>query len=370
MKKAIILGATGSIGQSALNIARGHKDKLEICGLHAHRSAAALETLAKEFPSAKTALSQTNTRFKASWQGNNAIEELLKNTEADIVLNGIAGSAGLMPSIWSLENNKDLALANKESLVMAGPLLRALAAQQKRAIIPVDSEHSALFFLLQNRPAQHIKELILTASGGPFKDFTAAELEKAEPKSAMRHPTWNMGKKISIDSASLANKGLEVIEAYRLFDMPLDAIKVIVHPQSSVHSLIKTSDGALYAQISRPDMRLPIQNALLWPDLVLEKHAELNLEGLALNFEAPDLKRFPLLPLAFEACKKGDPYPIVYNAANEVAVELFCRRRIKFTEMAQVVESALQRDYGVFDNSLPAVLMADNQARKAAMPAG
>jgi 1-deoxy-D-xylulose-5-phosphate reductoisomerase len=349
LKKIIILGSSGSIGQTAITVAQKYPEYIEITALHAHSNKTALLHDAGRLNVGVTALTAAGNDNDVTYCGHTALERLIKESDADMVLNGIAGAAGLESSFWVLESGKDLALANKESLVMAGPLLRRLAAQNKRLLLPVDSEHSAVFTLLQQRRAADIDEIILTASGGPFRDFPQEKLALVTPEEAASHPTWKMGRKISIDSASLANKGLEVIEAWRFFDTECEKIKVLQHRQSMVHSLVRTADGALYAQISRPDMTLPIQNALLYPHIKPAANCFLDLAGHALTFEEVDSRRFPLLKLAYAACKAGDPYPIVYNAANEIAVEHFCRRQITFDKLHTYVEKALDYDYGNFN---------------------
>lgn len=368
MKKVIILGVSGTIGHNALIVARNCKTEIEIVGLHAHTNYDFLLSLKDEFPLAKLALSNNvnSSINNIDFMGDDALKNLILTTKADVVLNGIASSAGLLSSVYTLQSGKDLALANKESMVMAATLLLKLAKDNNCKILPVDSEHSALFYLLENRDLSTVKELILTASGGPFKYLPSKELENVTPDDAANHPTWKMGRKISIDSASLANKGLEVIEAYKLFGLPLDKIKVVIHPQSIVHSLIKTTDGVLYAHMSKPSMTLPIQNALLYPILKDNLLVDLDLTDLTLTFKKPRYDDFKLLDLAYLACKKGDAYTIVYNAANEVAVEAFCQGKIKFTELAKVVEHCLNACYNNKVNSIEEILAIDKIARERA----
>jgi 1-deoxy-D-xylulose-5-phosphate reductoisomerase len=248
---------------------------------------------------------------------------------------------------------------------MAGPLVRALAQKKKALLLPVDSEHSAIFNLLEAHGRESLAELLLTASGGPFRNHTQAQLATVRAQDALKHPTWDMGAKITIDSASMANKGLEVIEAARLFDVPPEKIRVVVHPQSIVHSMISFADGSVYAQLSRPDMRLPIQNALYYPRNAPAGFERLSFDQLTLTFEKPDITKFPLLPLAYEALRAGPLYPVVYNAANEIAVAAFLAERIAFPDIARIVRATLERDWtGTL--SIESVRDTDARAREVA----
>ena len=366
-KKILVLGCTGSIGSSTLDIVRRFPDLFSVCGLTAHRRKTELEKLCKEF-------SCTNAATAATENSPDAIRCVIEKSNADIAVNGIAGSAGLMPSVWCLQNNINLALANKETVVMAGPLIKELASAKGRSVIPVDSEHSALFFLIERFGKERVSSLILTASGGPFRTLSADKLASVTLEDALKHPTWTMGQKISIDSATLANKGLEVIEACRLFDMPPEKVKVAVHPQSLVHSLIQTVDGDLYAQISEPDMRRPILSALTWPEAIENDLKKLDLtsaiggdEGICMSFFPPRFKDFPLLGCAYEAQKKGGAYTIAYNAANEVAVEFFLQRKIGFTAIQNTVAAVLDKDWSQEPENFDAVFALDTKARKAAL---
>ena len=364
-KKILVLGCTGSIGSSTLDIVRRFPDLFSVCGLTAHTRKTELEKLCKEFSCTNAALAENSP---------DEIRCVIEKSNADIAVNGIAGSAGLMPSVWCLQNNINLALANKETVVMAGPLIKELASAKGRSVIPVDSEHSALFFLIERFGKKHVSSLILTASGGPFRTLSADKLASVTLEDALKHPTWNMGKKISIDSATLANKGLEVIEACRLFDMPPEKVKVAVHPQSLVHSLIQTVDGDLYAQISEPDMRRPILSALTWPEAIENDLKKLDLtsaiggeDGICMSFFPPRFKDFPLLDCAYEAQKKGGAYTIAYNAANEVAVEFFLQRKIGFTAIQNTVAAVLDKDWSQEPENFEAIFALDTKARKAAI---
>jgi 1-deoxy-D-xylulose-5-phosphate reductoisomerase len=262
-----------------------------------------------------------------------------------------------------VSSGKNLALANKETIVMAGRLILPLAAEQGVNILPVDSEHSAVFYLLRNRPRPELEEVILTASGGAFRDFPLEALANVSVRDALRHPNWSMGPKITIDSATMANKALEVIEAGRLFDLTPDRIKVVIHPQSSVHSLIRTVDGSLFAQISKPDMRIPIQNALCYPELSPVGFGRLELENVTLEFLPVDYNRFPLLALGYEAARQDGPLPIVFNAANEVAVAAFIQGEITFDKIARLVETCLAAAWPNLHDNLDDVIFIDAQAR-------
>jgi len=358
-KKILILGATGSIGSSCIDIIRHNPDLFEIVGLTAHQDEEGLCRLSSEFKIKNVLLS-----------GKAEQKELLSmihNTDADIVLNGIAGANGLLPSIAALESGKDLALANKETIVMAGFLIRRLAEKHNKKILPVDSEHSAVFNLINAYGKQSVSEIILTASGGPFRTWNSERLKSVTPSDALKHPTWSMGAKITIDSASLANKGLEVIEACRLFDMESEQVKVVVHPQSLVHSFIRMNDGVLYAQISKPDMRHPIISALTWPEYLPNHLEPLTFEQICtMHFEVPRYVDFPLLTLAYQAVKLAGCYTIAYNAANEIAVEAFLEKRISFPALASVTARVMEQDWSeepvTFDN----VFFADREARNSA----
>lgn len=355
-KRVLVLGATGSIGTSAIDIIRHNRDRFRIVGLSAHRDRDGLDALSHEFAVTNAVLSGES--------GEAALLGMIRDTEADVVLNGIAGASGLAPSIAALESGKDLALANKETIVMAGPLVRRLADRAGRHILPVDSEHSAVFSLIQAHGAASVSEIILTASGGPFRSMDASRLAAVTSRDALKHPTWSMGAKITIDSASLANKGLEVIEACRLFDMPPDRVKVVVHPQSLVHSLVRTRDGVLYAQISKPDMRHPIMAALSWPECLPNHLEPLDFDALCtMQFEPPRYADFPLLGLAYRAAGLGGAYPIAFNAANEVAVAAFLAGTLSFPGLAEVTARTLEDDWSAEPADFGAVFDADSKAR-------
>ena len=346
MKKIAVLGASGSIGKSALDVLRnGDFDPVLFS---AHTDYNALLKLKVEFPGASLALSGASQDpcadpgGKINFYGRRGLLDAITGCGADIIINGISGAAGLEPSIAALNAGSVLALANKETIVMAGPLVLGLEKEKNAKIIPVDSEHSAIFNLINAFGKENIDEIILTASGGPFRDLSSEELANVTPDMALSHPTWNMGPKITIDSATLANKGLEVIEASRLFGLAPEKIRVIIHPQSIIHSMVRLKDGMIYAQMSKPDMRNPIHNALYWPEILPSSFDVLELEGSTLSFFKPDSTRFPMLPLAYTALEKSPLHPVIYNAANETAVKAFLEKRISFLEIPRIVGYVLK----------------------------
>lgn len=346
LKRIIILGATGSIGINSFDVIKHLGADFQIVGAACHTNVNELIRLGDLFNIPNLAVSGTQVEdSRVKFSGAEAIMHLIKETEADVVINGIAGSSGLMPSVWSLERGFDLALANKETIVMAGPLIRGLAQRVGAHILPVDSEHSALFQLLRGENRQEIEKVVITASGGPFRNTPVEDFTNITLEDALKHPTWNMGTKITIDSATMGNKGLEVIEAHYLFDLHPDQISVLIHPQSCIHSLIKTVEGSYYAQISHPDMRIPIQNALTYPRLAASPFGEIDLTERSLTFQNPERTRFPLLSSAFHAIRSGGAYPLAFNAANEVAVQAFQDKKIRYIDIAAVVETTLQNDW-------------------------
>ncbi|MDR0473113.1 MAG: 1-deoxy-D-xylulose-5-phosphate reductoisomerase [Treponema sp.] len=369
-KKICLLGASGSIGTNTLDVIRQNPDAFEPVLFSTHSNREILLSLKKEFPNAVTALSgfENTADNEISFTGKQGLLEAIARSGADMAVNGIAGAAGLEPSLACIDSGMDLALANKETIVMAGPLVLSLAHEKRVNIIPVDSEHSAIFRLLEAHGKDAADEIILTASGGPFRAMPKEKLKTITREDALAHPTWNMGPKITIDSATLANKGLEVIEAQRLFGFPPEKIRVVIHPQSIVHSLIRLKDGAVYAQLSKPDMRLPIHDALFWPDCPPSPFGKLDFENLALNFEKPDTEKFPMLSLAYEACNSGPLSPVVYNAANETAVDAFLSGRISFLEISRIVEYVLDKCKPVNNeiNGIEPVLEIDKKARETA----
>ena len=358
MKRVLVLGCTGSIGTNTIDIIKNMPEEFTLCGLQAHTSKDKIEQLAADFncPYLLTCENNTEEAFKA----------LIEKSKPDIVVNGIAGAAGLLPSKVVLENKINLALANKETIVMAGSLIKELAAKNSVKLLPVDSEHSAIFNLIEKIGKNNISSLIITASGGPFRTYTKEQLEKVTLEQALNHPTWKMGKKITIDSSTLANKGLEVIEAAYLFDVKAEQIEVVVHPQSLIHSLVRTNDGELYAQISEPDMKHPILCALNWPDNKACYMEQFDLFDHTMTFFRPRMNDFPLLSFAFECVKFGKCYPIAFNAANEVAVHAFIDGKISYPAISRIVRSVLDHDWNTYLDSFETVFEADKKARQLA----
>ena len=363
-KKVIILGCTGSIGQNTIDIIEAMPDRFEIAAMSANtREKELLETAERNSVKKLALTGKTPSSDKINYFGKDSILRLIRETDADMVVNGVAGAEGLRPSVVSLETGKDLALANKETVVMAGGLINSLAEKHSRTIIPVDSEHSAIFHLIKGQKKEHVTEIIITASGGAFRDWSKEDLLKATFEDAVKHPNWSMGQKITIDSASMANKGLEVIEAHQLFHIGLENIKVLIHPQSMVHSLIRTSEGSMYAQISRPDMRIPIQNALTYPELGRSLFGSLDLDNISLNFRKPDFEKYRMLYLAYQAAKSGEGYNIAYNAANEAAVAAFTEKKIKFIDIPVITEKTLSHSWMSKSENFDEVFETDRKAR-------
>ena len=348
MRRIALLGATGSIGRQAIEVVERNPE-LELCALASGSSDL-------------TALAEHHGVDHVQVGGD--LAGLLDAAGPDVVLNAVVGFAGVGATLWALERGVTLALANKESLVAAGAL--ALAAQERGGglLLPVDSEHSALHQCLEGRAADTVDSLVLTASGGPFRGRTRAELDDVGVDEALAHPTWNMGPKITVDSATLANKGLELIEAHFLFGLPYDRIEVVVHPSSVVHGLVRFRDGASFAHLGYPDMTVPISYALTYPGRAATDVAPLDLaSGLTLEFSAPDLETFPLLALARRAGELGGTYPCVFNAANDVAVAAFLAGRLPFLGIAEVVEEALAAADGATAHDLAELVEADAAAR-------
>ena len=378
MRSVAVLGATGSIGRQALEVIAANPG-LEACALSAHRDTAGLADAARETGARHVALSDPDAAASAGSElsgaavhaGPEGVEELIAASGADLVLNAIVGAAGLRATLAAFAAGADVALANKESLVAGGELVLAAQRASGRLLLPVDSEHSALAQCLDGAAPGAVTGLVVTASGGPFRGRRRDELESVTPADALAHPTWNMGPKITIDSATLMNKGLEVIEAHHLFAIPYDAIEVVVHPQSIVHGMVRFRDGAVLAHAGLPDMRVPISWALTHPGREATSVATLDLTTpLSLDFEPVDGATFRCLALARAAGAAGGTAPCVLNAANEVAVGAFLAGRIGFLDIAAVVEEALARVPAEPVDSLEQVLDADRRARAAAAGAG
>ena len=349
-KKVLILGSTGSIGRQAIDVMRSLGERVAIVGLVAGGDRDGIESQARSLG------------VEVARLGEEAAVELAATSEADVVLNAIVGAAGLRASVAALEAGKTLALANKESLVAGGEACLAAAASGGGHIVPVDSEHAAIAQCLEGRDVQDVKRMVLTASGGPFR--TRRVLDDVTPAEALDHPTWSMGRKISVDSATLMNKGLELIEAHFLFGIDFDRLGVLVHPQSVVHGLVELIDGTLIMQAAPTDMRIPIQSALLWPERAPAEFGRLDLAGISsLGFEEVDHTRFPAIGVALRAGAAGKTYPAVLNAANEVAVETFLSGRLRFVDIARVVDEVLDTHAPAASATLEDVLAADGWAR-------
>src|SRR3954470_11683827 len=372
-RRLLILGSTGSIGTQALEIVAS-SDELELVGLSAQGSWEQLIAQAREFAVDRVALTDPDAaaRAREEWSGEvlegaEGLVRLVVEAGADLVLNALVGSAGLGPTVATLGEGIDLALANKESLVVGGELVMQLAEATGAQVIPVDSEHSALHQLIAGEAPGTVEKLVLTASGGPFRGRSRAELDGVTVEQALKHPTWAMGGKITIDSATLMNKGLEVMEAHHLFDVPYDRIDVVVHPQSIVHALVETADGAQLAHLGLPDMRIAIAYALHHPEIVALPTRRLNLAELGqLTFEPVDDDAFPCLRLCREAALAGGTAPCILNAANEVAVHAFLEGRLGFTGIADVIDATLQAMPGGPVRAFESLFEADRAARELA----
>ncbi|MBV9490909.1 MAG: 1-deoxy-D-xylulose-5-phosphate reductoisomerase [Verrucomicrobia bacterium] len=372
-RQIILLGATGSIGTSAIKVAEAIPERMRIVGMAAHRNVAKLAAQANRLqppvlcvadPEAAAQLEAVLSYRPEILAGEQGLVDLATHPEADLVLVAIVGTTGLRPALAALRAGKDLAVASKEILVMAGAVVMAEAARVGRVVLPVDSEHNAIFQCVENRPPEHIQNIILTASGGPFRRWPVQDLERVTPAEALKHPTWSMGPKITIDSATLFNKGLEMIEARWLFSIPMHQVQVLVHPQSIVHSLVEFTDHSILAQLSHSDMCFPIQYAVTWPDRVSNDLKPLRLAELGrLEFEEPRYDAFPALNLARAAGDEGGTLPAVLNAANEVAVAAFLQGQISFPAIWRVVAETLERVPRFASPTLDDILEADAQAR-------
>jgi 1-deoxy-D-xylulose-5-phosphate reductoisomerase len=362
-----LLGSTGSIGTTALRVLERQRDRFRVAALTAFANSALLEQQASRFTPTFVGLVQNGEPHDATWRtGTSCLVEAATRSDVDIVLNAVVGSAGLDATLAALEAGKRVALANKETLVMAGDLAAAAARRGGGEIVPVDSEHSAILQCITGRPRAEVRRVILTASGGPFRDWPAARLARATIADALLHPTWQMGRKITVDSATLANKALEVIEAHFLFGLPYDRIEVVVHPQSVIHSLVEFVDGSVLAQMSAPTMELPVLYALTHPERVPDTGVA-PFDPVAcspLTFEPVRYDQFPALRLGVEAGRAGGAAPAVFNAANEQAVALFLEGHITFNDIARAIGSALDALGDAASGSREAALAADAQARR------
>ena len=375
-KKIVVLGSTGSIGESALKVAGDVPDRMKIVGLAANRSAERLARQCDEF-SVKRCSITDETKFDelrndlhgsvTAYAGEEGLVELATLPEADMVLIAIVGTDGLRPALAAIEAGKDIAVASKEILVMAGEAVMTAARRHGVNILPVDSEHNAIFQCLEGKKSEDVSRLILTASGGPFRQSPAGDLARVTVEQALKHPTWEMGRKITIDSATLFNKGLEMIEARWLFGVEMDRVDVVVHPQSIVHSMVEFTDGSVLAQLSVTDMCFPIQYAVTWPDRVPNTLPPLDFAKLArLDFEEPRWDDFPSLNLARRAGREGGTLPAVMNAANEVAVAAFLEKRLGFPGIWETVATVMDDHQVQLQPSLEDIIAADEWARQSA----
>jgi len=376
-KRLVILGSTGSIGRSALDVVSKHRDKFEIIGLTAHSNLTLFKSQILEFNPKFIAVSDPETHDKILDDSDlnefdcpgpeEGIEKLASLAEADIILNAIVGAAGLKASLACVAAGKRLALANKESMVIGGALINEKAAETGAEIIPVDSEHSAIWQVLYAGKRKEIRKILLTGSGGPFRDLPASDFNKITREQALNHPTWNMGPKITVDSATMMNKGLEIIEAVNLFRVPPDKIEVVIHPQSIIHSMVEFVDSSIIAQLSYPDMRLPIAYALFYPDRIASASGQVDLIEIGkLTFDRPDFDKFPLLKLAYKVIETGGTLPAVYNSANETAVELFLNNLIEFKRIFDIVTNAVEKHNPKSRPGLEDILEADSWGREMA----
>jgi len=372
VKRIVILGSTGSIGRSTLDVIRNNSREIKIRGLSTKQNIDLLYKQIQEFkPSHVSVWDENKAEELKKRVGNSVIVYSglngllnLANLESDLVVSSLVGGIGLEPTLAAIKSGKNIALANKEVLVMAGAIVQREAKRHKVSLIPIDSEHSALMQCLWKREPDEIKKVILTASGGPFYNKSYSELKKITPELALKHPTWKMGQKVTIDSATLMNKGFEVIEASFLFDIPIDKIDVVIHPESIVHAMVEFIDGSICAVMHNPDMKIPIQYALSWPKRWRGYYGIFNLTKIGtLSFIKPDFKKFPALELAYNAAKIGGTMPSVLSGADEVCVEKFLKGEIEFLDIVKYVKSVINMHKSVNDPSLDDILEADKWAR-------
>ncbi len=375
-KKIIILGSTGSIGRNCLNVIRANEGRFDVVGLAANSNSKLLAEQVREFRPRKVSLTDKSAiaalrrdipgRIKF-FGGDGSAEELVESQDSGVVVSAIVGAAGLGPTLRAIKKGVRVCIANKEPFVMAGKLMMAAAKRHGATVIPIDSEHSALWQCLNGEPAGRVRRLILTASGGPFLKLARPGLARVTLAQTLKHPRWKMGPKITVDSATLMNKGLEVIEARWLFNMPAEKIKVTIHPQSIVHSMVEFIDNSVMAQMGLPDMRVPIAYALSYPDRWPANHKSLDIAAMSrLDFMAPDTKKFPCLALAYKALKKGGTMPATLNAANEQAVAAFLKRKIRYIDIAEIISKTIEKTKVSPAATIKSVLDADMAAREVA----
>lgn len=377
-RRVVLLGATGSIGGSTLRVLRAHTDKLELVGVAASRNHHELAAICHEFgvrnavlaDHAAYAAAQTADAFPAKTRlscGESALIELSTLAEADIVLVAVVGACGLKPTLAAIEAGKDIALANKELLVLGGAFVIEAAQRKGVRLLPTDSEHNAIFQCIEGHPPKHLDKLILTASGGQFRDAPLDRLATVTPADATQHPNWSMGPKITVDSATMANKGLELIEAHWLFGLEPECLEVVIHPQSIVHSFAQFIDGSILAQLSPPSMTFAIQHCLLYPERAPGVDATTDFRNpFQLDFKAPDLQRFPCLQLAYDAMRSGGSAPAIFNAANEIAVERFLSHQLAYLDIPRVIEHTMQTVNAATAATLDELLHTDAEARAVA----
>lgn len=374
MMNIAVLGSTGSIGQNTLEVVRHFPERLRVVALSTNSNTALLEKQIREFRPAFAAVADATSAGRISavcrkgtrlFVGDSGIDALVKEKRIDRILLAISGSGALSPLLKAVECGKDIALANKEALVMAGPIIMAEAAKRKTKIIPIDSEQSAIWQCLDGEDKERLKNIYLTASGGPFRKARARELKSVSIEKVLKHPRWKMGKKISVDSANLMNKGLELLEAMFLFNVAYDKIKILIHPQALIHSMVEFKDGVVLAQLSATDMRIPIQYALTYPERLLSPFPGIDFYKLkGLDFERPDFKKHPCLGLAYRAASELGTAPAVLNAANEVSVGEFLKENIPFIAIPRVIEKVLDRHSNNKKPALEDIMESDAWARK------
>ena len=374
-KKVVLLGATGSIGGSTLRVLRAHPDRLQLVGVAAQSRHNELAAICREFDVPHAVLQDEKAYLRAQQAGHfpartqlssgtEALAELATLAEADIVLVAVVGVAGLRPTLAAIEAGKDIALANKELLVLGGAHVIEAAKRRGVRLLPTDSEHNAIFQCLQGHPSEQVDKLILTASGGQFRDTPKKELAEVTPEMATQHPNWSMGPKITVDSATMANKGLELIEAHWLFGLEPDHLEVVIHPQSLVHSFVQFIDGSILAQVSPPDMTFAIQHCLLYPDRAPSVTPSTDFrKAFSLDFTPPEYAKYPCLQLAYNALRAGDAAPAIFNAANEVAVERFLAKEISYLEIPQLIEHSLTQVVSPSNPSLDQLFQIDTETR-------
>lgn len=376
-RKIAILGSTGSIGTQALDVVAQHSDRFEIYGLSANNNVELLIEQARRFqPEMVVVANESKLEYLKQalsdlpvkvWGGSDAVSQMAQSGPIDIVLTAMVGFSGLKPTIAAIEAGKTIALANKETLVVAGELITELALKHRAPILPVDSEHSAIFQCLNGEGNNEIDKILLTASGGPFRHLSKDELKNVTKAQALKHPNWNMGAKVTIDSSTLMNKGFEMIEAKWLFGVQPSQIEVVVHPQSIIHSMVQFKDTSVIAQLGQPDMRIPIQYAFSYPERLKSDFKPIDIFELStFTFEKPDTEKFRNLAFAYQAIEKGGNFPCVLNAANEIAVAAFLEEKISYTAMSDIIEKTMQRASFIATPSLNDYLSTDAEAREIA----